>query len=248
VLKAFAKGSVFGQTYGEGPVRVLWLHGWARSSSDFAVAAAQLASRGVSSIALDLPGFGASPLPEQAGGARHYADLLNDIVAEISSEPLTIVGHSFGGRVGLCFAAQYPDKVHALVLSGTPLLRGAPSRANWKFRLVRRLVAWHLVSNVALERARQRYGSSDYRAASGRLRDIFVATVNESYEAELSAWQGPTILLWGANDTEVPVAVAQRASELLAGNVSVDQIAGVGHLSVTEDPTSLVLATEAALA
>lgn len=248
MLKAFASGTIFGETYGEGPVKVVWLHGWARSASDFSPAARLLASRGVCSVALDLPGFGSSPLPQRAGGARYYGELLNSALDEISSEPLTIVGHSFGGRVALCFAAVHPDRVHALVLSGTPLLRAAPARSAWRFRLIRSLVKWRVLNERTLEKARQRYGSSDYRNATGRLREIFVATVNESYEVELSRWQGPTTLLWGAADCEVPVAVAQRASELLAGKVKVEVTPGVGHLSVTEDPTSLVHEVEAVMA
>ena len=248
MLRAFASGTVFGETYGEGAPRVIWLHGWARSASDVAGVAHILASRGVASIALDLPGFAASPLPARAGGARYYGELISDVLREISSEPLTLVGHSFGGRVALCIAATHPEQVHALILSGTPLLRGAPRRVAWRFRLVRRLAGWHLLSERALERARQRHGSSDYRAASGQLREIFVATVTESYEDELARWSGPTTLLWGANDSDVPFVIAQRASELLRGTFTVRELSGVGHLSVIESPASLADATEAAIA
>jgi len=55
---------------------VLWLHGWARRGEDFRAVALELAQRGVASVALDLPGFGASPVPGLAGGARHYAELI----------------------------------------------------------------------------------------------------------------------------------------------------------------------------
>jgi len=99
VLRAYGDGNLFGELYGEGPIRVVWLHGWARRGEDFSASAAQLASEGVGSVAFDLPGFGSSPLPTVAGGARTYADLLIRALREISDEPLTLVGHSFGGRI-----------------------------------------------------------------------------------------------------------------------------------------------------
>ncbi len=247
MLKAYAGGTVFGETYGDGPVRVIWLHGWARSAADFREAGRLLASSNVASVALDLPGFGSSPLPARAGGARYYGELLDAVFAEISGEPFVLVGHSFGGRVAICYAAQHPARVHALVLSGTPLLRSSGRRASWRFRLIRRLAHWNLLSETTLDRARERYGSADYRAASGLLREIFVATVNESYDEELRTWSGPTTLLWGEQDRDVPVAVAHQVRELLRGPVTLQSLAGVGHLSVTESATALADAVMAAL-
>ena len=82
MLQAYGDGTIFGTPYGEGPVRVLWLHGWARQGQDFAVAAGLLAEHGVASVALDLPGFGASPAPSTAVGARGYAELIVPVLVE----------------------------------------------------------------------------------------------------------------------------------------------------------------------
>ena len=62
VLRAYGDGTLFGEPYGEGPVRVVFLHGWARRGADFAACATELAGRGVASVTLDLPGFGSSPV------------------------------------------------------------------------------------------------------------------------------------------------------------------------------------------
>ncbi len=247
VLKAYSGGTVFAETYGQGPVRVVWLHGWARRGSDFAGAAQLLATSGVASVALDLPGFGSSPLPEHAGGARYYATLIDEVLSEISSEPLVLVGHSFGGRVALCFAATHPERVHALVLSAAPLVRRTRSRSPIVFRVVRRLVAWHLAPTSALDAARERYGSSDYNNASGLMRDVLVASINENYNDELRAWRGSTTLVWGTNDTDVPLSVATAASELLAGTTRIVQLDGVGHLTVIDAPRDIANAALEAL-
>ena len=233
MLKAFANGQIFGQVYGDGTPRILWLHGWGRSSTDFSAAAEILARSGVPSVALDLPGFGASPLPSVAGGARMYADLLAPVVREIFGDtPLVVVGHSFGGRVATVMAARHPEMFSNLVLTGAPLMarEGGPRRSPWAYRAIKKLAALGFVSSVRLERAKQKYGSADYRAASGQLRDILVATVGESYEAEVALITAPTTLLWGADDHDVPVTVARRSIERMKAQANLVILENVGHL------------------
>jgi pimeloyl-ACP methyl ester carboxylesterase len=243
VLRAYGEGNIFGEAYGDGPVQAVWLHGWRRSSADFAAAAGLLARDGVASVALDLPGFGASPLPESAGGAQLYAELVRGALEAMSGEPLILVGHSFGGRVATAIAASYPELVRALVLTGVPLVRRTHTRRSPRgFRLVRALHRRGVISEARMEAARQKYGSSDYRHASGLLRDILVVSVNESYEGELARVSAPVTLVWGENDHEVPVDVARQAAALLVASpaVELEVLADTGHLVPTERPAELV--------
>ncbi len=248
VLRSYGQATLFGEAYGEGPVQVVWLHGWARRGTDFAEAARGLVGRGVASVALDLPGFGASPEPAAAGGARHYAALVTAALEEIAPGPVVLVGHSFGGTVATVVAAREPARVRALVLTGAPVLRRPSSATSPLGYRIRRWLGRHgLLSPARLEAARQRYGSSDYRRASGVMRDVLVASVNESYEAELSAVRAPVFLLWGQDDTEVPVEVATRAASFLAAPHTLEVLAGVGHLVPTEAPAALAEAVAGAL-
>ena len=235
MLRAYGDGTVFGEPYGEGPTRVVWLHGWARRGEDFAAAAKDLSQRGVASVALDLPGFGASPAPTIPGGARHYADLVVPALREMGDGPFVLVGHSFGGTVACVVAANHPELVRALVLTGAPLLR-TPSRASspWAYRMTRWLHHRGFVSDERVEAARQKYGSSDYRRASGVMRDVLVISVNESYEEELSRLEVPVTLLWGEEDREVPVEVARRASARITTTHTLQSLQGVGHLVPSE--------------
>jgi len=63
---------------------------------------------GVASVALDLPGFGASTAPAVAGGARRYAELVMPALKEIGDGPFVLVGHSFGGTVACVIAPIIP--------------------------------------------------------------------------------------------------------------------------------------------
>jgi pimeloyl-ACP methyl ester carboxylesterase len=250
VLRAFLDGALFGTSGGEGPPRAVLLHGWRRSHRDFEPLAATLAAGGVGTLAVDLPGFGATPAPAEASGARGYAALLGPLIEEIAvaSGPPVLVGHSFGGRVAVCVAAERPAAVAALVLCGVPLLRSAtpPSRPSRRYRAIRLGSRVGLVSEARLEAARRRYGSADYRAATGVVRDVLVATVAESYEDELVALRCPVALVWGELDTTSPVHVAEEAMALVPGS-TLEVLSGVGHLVPTEAPEPLAAAVRSVL-
>jgi len=128
----------------------------------------------IASISLDLPGFGDSPSPPTAWGSDDYARALLPILEDLPN-PVVLLGHSFGGRVSLHLAAMAPERVRGLVLTGVPLGTRSPQsrpKANPRYRVIRRLAALGLIPDPWLERARQRYGSRDYREASGVMRQV----------------------------------------------------------------------------
>ncbi|HEV7958153.1 MAG TPA: alpha/beta hydrolase [Acidimicrobiales bacterium] len=248
VLRSYGDSRLFGESYGSSEVRVVWLHGWGRSAQDFTLAANALAECGIGSVALDLPGFGASPVPEASGGARHYAALLRPALGEIASGPLVLVGHSFGGRVAVVLAAEHPELVRSLVLTGVPLLRTRPpARPPLAYRSVRWLAKHHLAGASRLERARQKYGSSDYQRAHGVMRDVLVANVNESYEPELGRLTMPVAFIWGEGDREAPYEIATAAAALVNSPSTLLELTGVGHFVPLEAPGELVDAVVKAL-
>jgi pimeloyl-ACP methyl ester carboxylesterase len=89
-----------------------------------------------------------------------------------------------------------------------------------------------------MEALRQRYGSDDYRAASGVMRDILVRTLAEDYTAVLAALRCPVELVWGDDDTSAPLAVAEKLeAELSVAHLVV--CAGAGHLTPLTVPGEL---------
>jgi pimeloyl-ACP methyl ester carboxylesterase len=106
------------------------------------------------------------------------------------------------------------------------------------YKLTRRLHRLGIVSDAAMEASRQRFGSADYRAAQGVMRQVLVRAVNETYEPQLDAVGCPVHLVWGADDTVAPLEVAERAVVRLArGDLAVHP--GVGHLTPLLIPSVL---------
>jgi pimeloyl-ACP methyl ester carboxylesterase len=235
MLKAFVDGRLFGASSGSGPPWVLALHGWKRTHRDFD----QVLS-GVDGIALDLPGFGATPTPPQGWTTSQYAEWIRPILDQLAPGAV-IVGHSFGGRVATHLAAQASGQFGALVLAGVPLVVNPDASASRPPRIFRAGRALHragLIGDARMESLRRRYGSADYRSSSGVMREVLVKAVNETYESPLTAYSGPIELVWGEDDHEVPVSVARRAAALRPG-VGLTLCPNTAHLVPTEAPGCL---------
>ena len=236
-LKAYASGTLFAEVSGTAP-RILALHGWGRRAADFGPAL-----EGLSYLAPDLPGFGASPPPKQAIGSREYAAAVEPLLDELEPRAV-LVGHSFGGRVALHLANRHPARFAGLVLTGAPLVRLTVGRKPHPiFRLGRWAGGRGLIPAAQVERLRERYGSSDYRAARGVMRDVLVRTINESYDAELANLNLPVVLVWGADDRQVPLSVAEGLTARVS-TAELQVLAGVGHAVPLEAPQALREAVE----
>lgn len=244
MLTSFASGTMFGSRYGSGRPWLVALHGWARTHSDFdGVFGRSSADGPEDALAVDLPGFGATPAPPVGWGSAEYAASLEPLLAEVAADlggPVVVVGHSFGGRVAAVVAASRPDLVKGLVLTGVPLLRRegprpAPAVA---YRVARTANRMGLIGDARMEMFRRRYGSADYRRATGTVRDSFVRLVNEDYRDVLANISCPVELVWGSRDDQVPLEVARRVAEMVP-TAALTECEGVGHLLPLEDPARL---------
>jgi pimeloyl-ACP methyl ester carboxylesterase len=242
VLKSFADGRLFGATWGSGTATVLALHGWRRTHRDFAPVFDEAGPGGLGAVGPDLFGFGATPPPPEPWGTEQYADQLLPLFDEpgLLAGRIVLVGHSFGGRVAVRLQRLAPDRIERMVLTGVPLLdrAGRRSRPALPYRLVRQLHRLGLVGAPRMEAVRQRYGSPDYRAAQGVMRDVFVRVLAEEYGPDMAAIQCPVQLVWGEHDTEVPLEVAVRAERCFPSATLVT-LPGVGHLTPVEAPDVL---------
>jgi pimeloyl-ACP methyl ester carboxylesterase len=97
-----------------------------------------------------------------------------------------------------------------------------------------------------LERARQRYGSADYVAAQGVMRQVLVKLLAERYEEQLSSIRCPVELVWGDDDTEAPLSIARAVHSAVPGSV-LTVSPGAGHMTPLTVPELLRQAVDRAL-
>ena len=104
---------VFYERTGSGPA-VMLLHGWGCNHT-FWHPIAKVLARSYTVYNFDLPGFGQSDEPMTAWGVNEYVEMLEAFVAEHCPGPVSLVGHSFGGRMSIIYASRNPVTRIALV-------------------------------------------------------------------------------------------------------------------------------------
>jgi pimeloyl-ACP methyl ester carboxylesterase len=223
MLTTVGNSSLVAEKFGTGPTEVVALHGWSRSGADFAKILAPHHG-----LALHLPGFGPAPEPPTAWSSADYAREIAGALEGMG--PLVVVGHSFGGRIAVRLAASYPDLVSHLVLTGVPLTRvSGPSTPKLGFRITKALHRAKLIPDQAMESARQKYGSLDYRMASGVMREILVRVIAEDYLDDATRVSCPVTMVWGEGDKPAPLAAAKRALEFFP-QATLRVVSGAEHL------------------
>ena len=223
---------------GEG-MPVILMHGWGCNHSTLKSIEAQL-TPGFKVYNVDFPGFGGSNEPSAVWGVEEYTSLIEDLPRQEHIESPILLGHSFGGRVGILFASR--NKVHKLILVDAAGVKPRRSlRYYYKvysYKAIKHALLFFLGKKrgeTALNSYRAKVGSSDYSNASPMMRAILSKVVNEDLKSVMPKIACPTLLIWGANDTATPLADAKIMEKLIpdAGLVSFD---GVGHYSFLENP------------
>ncbi len=124
------------RTFGDGPAKVVLVHGWMVSGAVYEPLLDALDVTGLTVIMPDLRGSGASDRPGSGHSiAEHAADVLAVADAEGAST-FVVVGHSMGGQIAAWIAATSPDRVRgaALLCPVPPSGMALPADAAGLFR------------------------------------------------------------------------------------------------------------------
>lgn len=233
------RGTRFAYTVeGEG-LPVVLMHGWGCNSSTMA-SIERLLSPNFKVYNVDFPGFGESSEPSTIWKIEDYTGLIEDFAKAEGIENPILLGHSFGGRVGILFASR--NAVRKLILVDAAGVKPHRSlKYYWKvysYKTYKHLI-WLVMGKQRgenlLNRYRSKVGSSDYSSATPRMRAIMSVVVNEDLKYCMSSIKCPTLLIWGENDTATPLADAKTMEKLIpdAGLVS---FPGCGHFSFLDNP------------
>lgn len=226
---------VYYEQEGEGEV-VFFLHGWGCDHKVFDRFTGPL-SRSYKVISIDFPGFGQSEEPADVWNVEDYTRMLEFFCIDKGISDPSIIGHSFGGRVGIMFASR--NTVSRLVLVDSAGIK--PRRPlsyylkAYRYKCLKWICLHILRSPETLERFRSRMGSSDYRNASPRMKAVLSAVVNDDLQRFMPSITAPTLLVWGTADTATPYSDALRMKELIP-NCGIVEIPGGSHFAFLEAP------------
>lgn len=194
---------------------VLFLHGWGCNSSTFCGISSRLMGYRVTSV--DLWGFGNTPLPTEAvdgWNTTDYADNVAKFIILQNFRNLTVVGHSFGGRIAVVLASKYPNLVNKLVLVDSAGFKKFSIKKWLEIKRYKRLKKRAQKSQKAEEKLKN-MGSSDFKACNDVLKRTFIKVVNQSLDEYASEIKCHTLLIWGQKDADTPLWMARRYNKLI---------------------------------
>ncbi len=247
---------------GEGPALV-FVHGlsgcWANWLEQLPVLARE---RRV--VALDLPGFGSSPMPEGEVSIAGYARLLDALLGELGVGAAAFVGNSMGGFIAAELAIASPQRVERLALvSAAGLSTYGDPRVTRAFptlmradRLLAANAAWVASkSDTVARRARLRdavlwlvvrhpsripaaLAAEQIRGAGkpGFLHALR-AVLEYDLRERLAEVACPTLVVWGDSDRLISVEDADVFVELIPGARKV-VFEETGHMAMLERPAA----------
>ena len=225
---------------GEGET-VLLLHGWGANITLYQSIVDTL-KQGRRVLALDMPGFGKTPEPERPWCVDDYVDFVLKFILSFNLEKISVVVHSFGGRVFFKMNAKenLPFTIERAVLidsAGILPKKTVGQKVSLRcYKIGRAFMStkvMHFLYPDAVEDMRRKRGSSDYNSATPLMRDTLVKVVNEDLEPLIHLVKCPTLLIWGDLDTATPIEDARRMEELIA-DAGLVVCEGAGHFSYAE--------------
>jgi haloalkane dehalogenase len=235
-----------------GDPAVLLVHGYPESSYMWRDALEALAARGLYAIAPDLAGFGDSE-PDPPGTWERHVEALERFRAEQGLERVSLVGHDWGGLIGLRWACDHADRVWAVVASDTGFF--ADGRWHGLARAMRTPgQGEELIDGMGREQFGQMLAAVSTGIGEDAVDEYFKAFADEprrrgqlelyrsgdfeklaAYEGRLAALGVPFLALWGEDDAFAPVSGGRRfVDEVPGGRLVV--IPGTGHFVFADAP------------
>jgi len=240
----------------EAPALVL-IHGFASSTLVWSKVFLKFAEAGFRVIAFDMLGYGYSAKPRNgeytiAGQAK----LLMRLLDALSIPRAIFVGSSYGGAVAATCALDYPDRVEKLVLVDavnnnrplaftlmrvfgspvfgdvvSPLLIGSRRLLRWRMKRVYDRHSWVLDE--------RRIDARHLPLRAARTQRAIIRTVRgwdaERISRDAHLIKQPTLLVWGENDLEIPLADGERLHAVIPSSRLI-VLLDCGHLPQEEYP------------
>lgn len=192
------------------------LHGLGADASSWTLQLPALSQAGFRPLAIDAPGFGASPYDSRGWSIRRVAAQTASLVDELNVAPAYIVGLSMGGVIAQQFALDFPHLTKKLVLVSTFCVLRPESLNGWAYFLRRagailflgmqaqaQVVARRVFPYPQDQPLREMYLAVIRRADPRAYRRAMLALGAFDSRKRLGKINAPTLIITGADDTTV---------------------------------------------
>lgn len=243
----------YNEQTGDSGQTLLFLHGWRSNKEVWDGVRLRINDKGLRMIALDLPGFGQSQIPSQPMTVGDYANVVAEFIKKVELKNVIIVGHSFGGRVGIKLSSVHPELISKLVLvdsAGFPMPAGKKSLMRVAAKITKPFFKPRFMQGLRKNIYRQ-IGAEDY-LATPELQTTFVNITSEDLSEDMKKVKAPTLIVNGENDKVTPVEYGERMRILINSTPSSDGVVlphdrakflilkNSGHFSFLDKPEEFV--------
>jgi pimeloyl-ACP methyl ester carboxylesterase len=211
-------------------------------------------------IALDLPGFGLSPMPRDTITIPGYGRTVNALCEQLGLGVVELVGNSMGGYIAAEVAIQFPPRVDRLILVSAAgissadlahrpsltLGRIATAVTAWSAPHDRQLASRPKARHLALalvarypSRLKADLAYEGFFKGTGKpgFEDALRACLDYDFRDRLPEIRQPTLIVWGEQDSIIPVKDAHEFERLISDSRKV-VMAETGHISMAERPVA----------
>jgi pimeloyl-ACP methyl ester carboxylesterase len=183
------------------------------------------------SIAIDLPGFGSSPMPRWEIDMPAYGRLVHDFCERLGLEDVVLVGHSMGGFIAVETVTEFPRRFERLALVSAA---GILNTWNPEERATVTAYAWRRFGPTVADRGHwivshprsrklalapffrypNRLGAElmleqvEGGARCPAFGPALKALIRRDIRERLTRIEMPTLVVWGLSDRVIPVAAA----------------------------------------
>lgn len=159
-------------------------------------------------IAVEVPGFGASPVNERTKSMEELAGTMGKAIAALGIDKYSVIGISFGGKLALWTTIVHPDKVQAAVLLAPAAIRPANTRPPANQAEMTALLYAHPERLPAEAMATP--DPEQRKKGMGFAMRIIGPDRDAGLEARMKECKVPTLVLMGTEDRLIPAAMGRH--------------------------------------
>ena len=238
-LEVYQKKTFYKTENENGASTVLFLHGWGGNADSFDSVFFRIGKK-FRVVSLDLWGFGKSDLPD-GWDVLTYAQYLREFLRLKGLRDISVVAHSFGGRVAAVLNDLQPGLIRRMILTDCAGIRPKRSLkktlAVWRYKILKKLKKIFPKTDLS------RFGSEDYRALPLQMRSTFVKVVNEDLSEYFRRIRCPTLLIWGEKDKETPMYMAKKIKRGIP-DCALIVFRGCGHFAYLQEAEKFARITD----
>lgn len=182
---------------------IVFLHGWG-SNKEIMKQAFSTTLKNFRHIYIDMPGFGKSP-NDKVLTTQDYANIVNIFLQPLLQEqPLTVAGHSFGGKVATLLNPQ-----NLVLLSTAGIVEEKPLSVKLKIKLAK------ILNFFGLGKITKAFRSKDVNQMNQGMYETFKNVVNEDFTHHFQNFHGKAYIFWGKEDSATSLSSGEKIHTLI---------------------------------